>query len=198
MRTVALEGPCCAGKSTCIDLLFKQFGILTVPEFMDIAHDVPPFPPRSSRDISEAMEYFVHLEKVRVGLWSRLCEDLDRKGVVALDRSFLSVVGFQEAIRPLLGLGITFDARAFWGEQENLILPDYVVVLTARYELLIRRSLNAQGDYLPILLDRGFNKRFVESVVHQCQDRGIRCEVIDTSKRTPVEVLSLVRTKLSL
>lgn len=197
MRTVALEGPCCAGKSACVDLLLSQHGIPSVPEFTDIVREIPSFPPQSTDEVRAAMEHFDRIEKERFAIWRRLCNESDRKGAVILDRSFLSVVAFQEAVRPLLESEIFFDARGFWEGCAHLASPDLVVLLTARHEVLIERSQNAHGGYLPILLDQGFNERFVESVVQQCKERDVVCVFIDTSDRLPAEVVSRILTKLS-
>jgi thymidylate kinase len=198
MRTIAFEGPCCVGKSACIDILFRKFQIPSVPEFTDIVGELPPFPPQSMAEVQEAMEYFARLENKRHAMWKRLCdEQAKRNHVIALDRSFLSVVAFQEASRSLLGNQVVFDARGFWDGCSPLVLPDLVVLLQASHDILIKRSANAQGEYYPVLLDQEFNRRFNESVVQQCQVRRIEYMTIDVSNLSAAEVVSVMLPKLS-
>ncbi|MGH7644988.1 MAG: hypothetical protein ACREMR_05325, partial [Gemmatimonadales bacterium] len=62
--TVALEGPCFAGKTTLAAALSRRSGAVMIPEYAELA-PLPAFPPRDHRDVRAALVHICDVEARR-------------------------------------------------------------------------------------------------------------------------------------
>ncbi len=194
MRTIAIEGPCCAGKSSLVRALELQHAVATIAEYTDLERTLPPYPPKGIHDVRSALEHFARLEQRRHTRWRSLRHN---HATVLLDRSFLSTIAFHDARTNLLEHEVSSYVRTFWRQSRHVIVPDEVWLLLADASSVTSRAQNASGRYLPLLLDATFNELFANVIADQCSKRGIPCWVLDTSERSCREVVRLASERLS-
>jgi thymidylate kinase len=141
---LALEGLCCAGKTTLAHALATQPGAVAIPEYTELAA-LPPWPPRHREDVIVALRHFLHLERQRATLAHRAPGTL-----VVLDRSPLSVIAHEFGVDRLkVPCAPTSAAHLFArAAQRGLILtPDACIYL--RVPARVRAARQACRGALP-------------------------------------------------
>lgn len=161
---VAIEGPCCAGKTTLAEGLqevIRPSGLLVVPDYADFLGGGDNMPdPADARPESQlaALKFLLQTEEARFA-------GVPHSGALPVfgiqDRSALTLIGHCAGLDrsvaisgPLERLGteiVTNDPRA--------VLPEYVIYLRASHGVQLSRN---QGKFRSgsIFLDEQFNAGF--------------------------------------
>jgi hypothetical protein len=148
LRLLAAEGPCFAGKSSLIAALVHQAAATAVPEYTDLA-PMPRFPPRDRNAVARDLTQLRDLDISRTALARQSA------GPVVLDRSPLSCVVFQYAMRPLAPpcdhrLAVsTFTSAA---QQGLIVLPEAYLYLRLDPAGILARQ-RSRGPVPPCLTD---------------------------------------------
>ena len=197
MKIIAIEGPCAAGKSSCIQQLTSNLGVHSIQEYNDYSYSPPVFPPTSIKMIWEGMKIFVKLEEQRLEDLTKLVEG-PNPAYTLLDRSFLTILAFRHGIIPLIDIDIQEELESYWINNSMKILPNIVIILGVSHSQQLKRTHRIQEKYLPILLDETFNLRSTNYMIGFCIRHEIQYFYIDTDEKSIKDICNIITEYTSL
>jgi thymidylate kinase len=151
-RWYALEGIVHAGKTSLLRALeSSDANIGIVQEYTEHTLTEFPPPPTSTRQVTDAMRFFLALERARIAA-------LQPSDVVVLDRSILSVLAYQFAIAKACSKPEYYSAALIEFERQPWTWPDVCVYLQITDQLLSNRHASDSSSYHPMLVDPVFNQ----------------------------------------
>tara|TARA_Y100001970_G_scaffold293850_2_gene443853 strand:+ start:3531 stop:4127 length:597 start_codon:yes stop_codon:yes gene_type:complete len=197
MSIIAIEGPCAAGKSSCIQQLTRRSGVHSIREYNDYSYSPPTFPPTSIKMTWDGMKIFETLEEQRLVDLGNILEGSNPTHVL-LDRSFLTILAFRYGIIPVTGINIQEEIELHWINSSLKILPDIVIILDVSHSQQLKRVYHIRDRYLPILLDQTFNLRSVQYMIDFCTRHRIRYLYIDTDEKSIKDICHRIAEYTSL
>ncbi len=141
---LAVEGLCFAGKTTLVRALAARIGVVTVPEYAELAV-LPPWPPRNRDGVAAALRHFLRLEQQRAILARRTPGWL-----VVLDRSPLTLIAHEFGMGRLgvpAAPDLAADIFAEAAERGLILTPDAYVYL--RVPAPVRAARQVRRGRLP-------------------------------------------------
>jgi thymidylate kinase len=179
---IAIEGPCCAGKTTLADGLIPNASVplAIIPDYADVVGggDCMPDPnPKGLPGELKALEALLQIEEKRIAACRAQGEPAN---LVLIDRSVLTLSWhcagldlkndhnppFQHTVDWLLHT----DSRPWW--------PDIVIYLDVSHTAQIRRN---RGKFEPgsIFMDEAYNRGFRSGFERFARDRSVPVTRID-------------------
>ena len=159
-RTVAVEGPCCAGKTTLAHGLAHELSDLAVAYVKDYSDHVGggrflPHPvPNSIAEEQRALERFLSIEADRA---AEVRSSADQWDVVLIDRSIHTLLAHCHALTHLTGVDYFGLARDAVKRSSIPLWPDLVLYLDVSQDTIDARNRGKFEDS-SIFIDPDFNK----------------------------------------
>jgi thymidylate kinase len=168
-RWVAVEGPCCAGKTTLSRGLLSEMTGIAVSHVHCYADHVgggrflPRPVPQSLREDQEAVDALLAVEADRVAQ-----ARADASELVLMDRSVHTLLAHRYALQRVTGLALLTPAQRVITQSQAPAWPDLVLYLDVPQQTILDRN---RGKFAPdsIFIDPAFNTGV----------RGYFCEVTD-------------------
>ncbi len=160
MKKITLEGTSFAGKTTLAKEIeahnperYKM--VKEYSEYAGGSANFPSFPPKNKEEALRNLEFFLNLERKRhVDMESYK----DKSYVMVMDRSVVSLLGFEFAQKYLGGLDIFCEAKEIIRQEPNLA-PDLVVYLQTDDENIKSRLKESQRKVGDLFVDPEFNRQ---------------------------------------
>jgi thymidylate kinase len=154
--TVALEGPCCAGKTTVARLLrqdLRGLAVAFVPCYADHAGGGRFLPRQEAGSVAEREQALRQLLTVEAGRLARLP---DRCDVVLEDRSVHTLLAHSCALQRMTGTRFAAPSARLLHSSPIPAWPDLVLYLDVPHHVVQARN---QGKFPPgsIYIDESFN-----------------------------------------
>ena len=159
-RTVAVEGPCCAGKTTLAHGLAHELSDLAVAYVKDYSDHVGggrflPHPvPNSIAEEQRALERFLSIEADRA---AEVRSSADQWDVVLIDRSIHTLLAHCHALTHLTGVDYIGLARDAVQRSSIPLWPDLVLYLDVSQDTINARN-GGKFEDSSIFIDPDFNK----------------------------------------
>src|SRR5450759_3051186 len=150
---VALEGPCCAGKTTLAHALVQDlpgFTVAFAPCYADYAGGgrfLPPQEARSVKEREEALRQLLIIEAARLPSGSDL---------ILTDRSVYTLLANSYALEQMTGIGFLAPSERLLRESPIPAWPDLVVYLDLPQDSVHQRN-NGKFPGGSIYINAGFN-----------------------------------------
>lgn len=174
IRYVAIEGPCCAGKTTLGDGLMCQLGTeraTLIPDYADFVgggSGMPDPDPASWDEEQEALAALMEIEVRR--LHAYLTEPLSE--LVLIDRSAVTLLAHCSGLehRDVRARGFTAQATAGLAEDARPCWPEAVIYLDVSHPTQLQRNDGkfAEGS---VFMDVDYNHGF-RAYFHQQREQG--------------------------
>lgn len=157
--TIAIEGPCCAGKTTLAHGLLKEPPALSITYVQDYSDHVgggkwlPPPVPTSLAEEELILNRFLEIETDRTTYARRTASETD---LIIIDRSVQTLLAHCFALRQLLHDDYFGLAQRVIGESAFPLWPDHILYLDVPQCVIDMRNGN---KFAPdsIFIDVGFN-----------------------------------------
>lgn len=156
---VAIEGPCCAGKTTLTRGLAKEFSWLSVASVKDYADQVgggrflPPPVPNSVAEEERALEKFLSIEAERTMHVRSATSEWD---LILIDRSVHTLLAHCHSLEQVIRLGDLRSARDIIYRSAIPVWPDFVLYLEVSRETIDGRN-RGKFEEGSIYTDADFN-----------------------------------------
>lgn len=189
-KIVAIEGICCAGKSTLCENLSKTSHTTIVPEYGTYG---VTFPPRATDESSlrANFDFFNRIERIR----SNSVKAEPDGQLVVLDRSFITCCAHDYAETRNSPLASTLPTiEAWWRHSEHRLVPILVVTLRITETVFRERLARCGRNLQPPLTDWDFNSKFYGYLESIPSRWGIETQIVDVDCLSPDEVAAAVRT----
>ena len=177
MRTYGftIEGECLVGKSTALKMIkakenYSGADVFLVPEYFEIGK-LSSTSRRDRCDVKRIQDEIMSMEKRRSEIAARYLA-VDRNSVVGFDRSFLSCLSYEQAVKQTGGMdGFDYLLDLYRREylDGNVVLPSQVIHLSAELTTIEYHRQNLLGaghnDIPPFLQDlrvRRIQNQFTE------------------------------------
>ncbi len=161
MYVIGIEGLVRAGKSTLVKWLAEFLNAGVVEEYgMYIKRTgtgFPSFPFVSYKAALSASMMFFDIEERRLADLKRIKD----KGIILVDRTYLSCLGFDYAARYFTGFDTFREVENLWCAARKIEL-DLILFLDVSQTKLEERIASHQHLYLPHLCDPTFNRYITE------------------------------------
>lgn len=188
-RIIAIEGICCAGKSTLCSNVSNLKGVAVIPEYGTYTTSFPKHAETSS-DMFAAMEFFSALEEKRTMDRNNLLQKRDAAVVTVLDRSFITCCAYDYAFTFGTDLAKCLpEVEAMWHNFRIKMLPEMLVVLGVNEEVFFKRLALRGRKLTPPLDNWEFNLRFCAYLEASAKKWGVEVVKIRTETLTPNEVM---------
>lgn len=164
---VAIEGPCCAGKTTlslglqAAASLGLSVHVRDYSDFVGGGRNLPPPVPMTELEEREALKRFVELERERTS--HVLAGDI---GLVIIDRSLHTLIGHCSGIESRVGYACADLARGILLDADLPLWPDVVIYLDASVRVINTRNKGkfpAGSVFMDEFYNNGF-KEYFESI----------------------------------
>lgn len=162
MKTIALEGPSFAGKTStmaALQSLLPADHYITYRCYVDEIDNIDEIPPARTQSASEqlnAFKFFMQVEGARVADLSVRASSAD---LVLLDRSVDTLLAHAYALDQIYGYGVHNQARVLLTRLAYL-RPDQTFYLDASHQELGRRRGRLAAPFDSFLLDPAFIRHF--------------------------------------
>jgi len=165
MKIIAIEGGVCAGKTT----LIQSSNLPSLPDYWKYKTQFLTelcFPAMNISQLLANNQFFLEIEKLRL----QQLNEWSQNRLVLLDRSFLSLLGFDYAFMKMFAIEGFARIYEFW-ENNPKIQPDEVIFLDISHSEREKR-FKGRGKTCDqtILLTEEFNNSFKEFFLAQ-QDK---------------------------
>ena len=189
-RCVAIEGPCCAGKTTLSHGLLDVLTDLEICHARDYADHVgggrflPRPVPQSVAEDQAALHTLVEIEADRLA-----CHHARPRALLLLDRSVYTLLAHRHAIEQVTGLPCFASAARIVDSSDALAWPDLVLYLDVTDQAIHDRN---RGKFAPdnIFIDRRFNAGIRDFYTRATDRDAARVVWLDAT----LEIPKLVRT----
>jgi len=152
----------------------------------------PSFPPRSCVENLEAAKFFIDIEKRR--LVDLENDRYDQEGIVLVDRTYLSCLGFEFAAQHITGLAVYKDVERLWLSFHK-IEPDITVFMDVSQVELEKRIAHFRDRFLPHFYDRIFNTYLTDFFRNEAtkSHQFVRVDANTESDIVQEEILAIIR-----
>lgn len=143
MLSVAIEGPCCAGKTTLGKGLMQEMNHLSrifVTDYSDYVGGgrfLPPPVPKSWAEEERSLETFLSIEANRTLVMRSKAEELQ---LVLIDRSIYTLLAHCSALEHVTGLDLFRPAEEAIKQSSIPVWPNVVLYLDASLALITGRN----------------------------------------------------------
>jgi thymidylate kinase len=194
-RWVAVEGPCCAGKTTLSRGLLDRLTDVMVSHVRCFADHVgggrflPRPVPQSLREDYDAVEALLGIEADRVAHARATASD-----VVLMDRSIYTLLAHRYALQPVTGLNLLAPAQRVIACSSAPAWPDLVLYLDVPQQTIIDRN---RGKFPPdsIFIHSTFNAGIRDFYKHAV-DRATTAIVWLDATLEPARLVSIAEVHI--
>lgn len=157
---VAIEGPCCAGKTTLGHGLEQELHPLRmayVSDYYDYARSGGFFPrpvPSSATEAEHALEWLLDIEGRRTAQARAAGDQLD---VILLDRSIHTLLAHRYALKQIGRFDDFHAAQDLIGRSIIPLWPDFIIYLDMAQEMVHQRN-KGKFEQGSIFIDAAFNR----------------------------------------
>jgi thymidylate kinase len=157
--TIAIEGPCCAGKTTLAHSLVEESFALSIAYVRDYSDHVgggrflPPPVPTSPTEEELILNRFLEIESDRTAYVRMTAPE---PGLIIIDRSVHTLLAHCFALRRLLNDDYFGLAQRVIGESDVPLWPDHILYLDVPQFVIDARN---GSEFTPgsVFIDAGFN-----------------------------------------
>lgn len=193
LRVAALEGPCCAGKTTQGHGLLSSFGPTAVAHVMDYSdfagggRNLPPAVPASVDEERKCLSRFLQLEAERTAH----CRDARQ---VLIDRSVHTLLAHCHALEHMTGAPYTSAAQTMLEHSNAPMWPQLIYYLDIPQQEILNRNHGKFPDGI-IFINGSFNKG-IRNYFRKLSVRRPGLVVMVDAVRPVKELWSLIRDDL--
>lgn len=188
-RIIAVEGICCAGKSTLCSNISNLEGVAVIPEYGTYTTSFPKYA-KTPTGMFAAMDFFSALEEKRTTDRENVLQKRDDVVVTVLDRSFITCCAYDYALTFGTDLERCLpEIEARWRNLRTKMLPETLVVLGVDEEAFLQRLALRRRKLMPPLDNWEFNLRFYAYLEASAKKWGVEVVKIKTETLTPNEVV---------
>jgi thymidylate kinase len=180
MSLVAVEGPCCAGKTTLSSALVVAFPrsmhVRCYADWVGGGRHLPNPVPRSASQDVDALDRLLAVER------DRLAEARRHPSQMAVaDRSAHTLLAHRAGVERVTGLDLLSAARATLASAQGVGWPDLVLYLDTPLEVIHARN---NGKFPPdsVFTDAEFNASFRDFFAALAADRPGLCVWLDATE----------------
>jgi thymidylate kinase len=164
---VAIEGPCCAGKTTLADGIVASLGgsqvVTVVPDYADFVGGGAHMPDPAPRTLAEELHAIDILLDIETRRFDSVAVDSNRTRLVIVDRSALTLVAHANGLdwemeerydyRPEVSRIVLSDVRA--------VIPSSVIYVDISEQEQLRRN-RGKFDERSIFMQNRYNRGFAQ------------------------------------
>jgi len=160
LNTIGVEGPVCAGKTTVVAGLARQFAglsVICVPDYADHVgggRHLPSPVPQSIAEEEQALHVFLKIEAERTKQARNVAE---RPQIVLVDRSVHTLLAHCYVLSRMTGLDYNSAARRVLGGSDTPLWPDLILYLDVPQQAIDARN-TGKFEVGSIFIDAAFNE----------------------------------------
>ena len=183
MEKLTLEGTSFAGKTTLSKELEKHNPnrYKMIEEYVAYAkgaENFPSYPPKNKEEALRNFEFFLNLERQR---HVDIKKHEDKPYVMVMDRSIISLLGFEYAQKYLAGLDVFCEVKDML-EKEPDLAPDFIIYLHANDLNIKKRLQESQRKVGDLFVDPNFNQQIRNFFDWLAEQGKYPIVTIDTNK----------------
>jgi thymidylate kinase len=162
LLTIALEGPCCSGKTTLASILRSQLGYdqtVVFPDYVDAAGGIDNVPAPSAQTVEDelaSLRFFLALDLDR---WRRGFLDCTNPLFVILDRSVHTLLAHRYACEQISSMPVFEVSCQITGATNHRLFPEIVLYLDVPQRALDERY-KQRGQLPSLFTDVNYNRNF--------------------------------------